>query len=335
MDPRQLVEEVHRRRARAHDVPGLRVFWVTLAEDRDKFIVRLRRTRGNFPLVPVILRRPGLFSDPNAVMNDVTTIISDARDDIIGMKKYAQEHNCVDLIVLSRSELALTVTASPLQLPEWFPVMPGRTVAAHIDDLTWSVHVSLSDGVVAQNDLRRLLYEVDVALLSRIQETLLADYRKVQGLWGCICREGENDIAPVLQDIGKRLGHIKNSYEFRPSTSKNPTLVGRLWFEANKTSPDKLPRVAKALACALRANEPSAATEMASLMAVLNRPTSPITDVGTRWSFLLIVTLRSACQLVTAAAHADEYPMFPDVLLRATSLDFRRFLDESVQSLRS
>ena len=335
MDPKQLVEEVHRRRNNTNDVSGLRVFWVTLSEDRDEFVDRLRHTRGKLPLVPVILRRPGLFRDPNSVMNDVTTIITDARDDIIGMGSRARKHNCVDLVVLSRSELALAVTASPLQLPEWFPVMAGRTVAAHIDDLTWSVHVSLSDRVVAQNDLRRLLYEIDVALLTRIQQTRQADYRKVQALWSYISRDGENDVALVLQGIEETLGRTTNPYEFRPSTSRSPTVVGRLWFEANKNSPDKLPTVAKALAGALCANGPNIARDMASLMAVLNRPTSPIADVGTRWSFLLIVTLRSACQLVTAAAHADEYPMFPSVLLRATSLDCRQFLDEAIQILHS
>ena len=142
MDATQLVEEVHRRRARPHELTGLRVFWVTLSEDRDQFVDKLLKARGNLPLVPVVLRRRGLFLDPNSVMNDVTTVISDARDDIISISKCAQEHNHLDLLVLSRSELALAVTSSPLRLPEWFPVMPGQTVAAHIDDLTWSVHVS-------------------------------------------------------------------------------------------------------------------------------------------------------------------------------------------------
>ena len=72
----------------------------------------------------------------------------------------------------------------------------------------------------------------------------------------------------------------------------------------------------------------------ASLAAVLNRPSSPIGEARVRWAFALIVTLRSACQLVTAAAHDDSYPRFPTALLRSTSLDLRRFLDAAVAKLR-
>ena len=85
----------------------------------------------------------------------------------------------------------------------------------------------------------------------------------------------------------------------------------------------------------MRADRLKPGSDSASLIGVLNRPSSPIEDIGTRWSFHLIVTLRSACQLVSAAAHADEYPLFPDVLLRVTSLDLRRFLDDAIRILKS
>lgn len=53
-----------------------------------------------------------------------------------------------------------------------------------------------------------------------------------------------------------------------------------------------------------------------------------------RWAFELIVTVRGACQLVTAAAHADEYPRFGAQLLQSTSHDLRSFLDGAVKKLR-
>ena len=212
----------------------------------------------------------------------------------------------------------------------------GREVAASIDNMTWSVHGSLSDGVVAENELQRILYDLDKALLARICQIWKSDHRRMNALWECIRRKDDSEIAHVLQGVDKTLGDVKNPSSYRPSTVKNPTIVGRLWFEANGNSPDKLPKVAKALAEALRADQLDLGGSVATLMAVLSRPTSPIHNTVTQWwSFQLIVTLRSACQLVTAAAHADQYPRFPDVLLRATSLDLRRFLDESVQILES
>ena len=46
------------------------------------------------------------------------------------------------------------------------------------------------------------------------------------------------------------------------------------------------------------------------------------------------MTVRGACQLVTAAAHADEYPRFGAQLLQSTSHDLRSFLDGAVKKLR-
>ena len=56
-------------------------------------------------------------------------------------------------------------------------------------------------------------------------------------------------------------------------------------------------------------------------------------DARVRWAFCLIVTVRGACQLVTAAAHADEYSRFGAQLLQSTSHDLRSFLDEAVMKL--
>ena len=291
--------------------------------------------RGDLPLVPVILRIPGLFRDPNAVMNDVASILLDTKQEIMDMVDCARRCNGVGLVVLSRGELRLAVTSSPLRLPEWFPVMAGKDVAARIDDLTWSVHVRLSDDVVAVNDLQRILYELDKAIVVRIQEALKSSHRHVQALWDRIRRRDESDFSHVLQQIDKTLDSITNPIDFRPSVSRSPTMVGRLWFEANRNSPDELRRVAKALTGALRMDQSDLQGDVMTLMAVMNRPTSSIDNPGARWSFHLIVTLRSACQLVTAAAHADEYPRFPEVLLRATSLDLRRFLDQAVWILKS
>ena len=336
MHPEQLVEEVRRRRERVQDISGLHVFWITLpGENRDEFATALRQVRGDWPLVPVILRTSGLFRDPNAVMNDVASILQDAKDEIMAMVDCVRQWKGVDLVLLSRSELRLALTSSPLRLPEWFPVMPGQTVAAYIDDLTWSVRVRLSDGVVALNDLRRIIYELDRALLARILETRRADHRPAQALWDRIRRQDESDIELVLQGIDAKLRSITNLDDFRPSTSRSPTMTGRLWFEANRNSPDKLRKVAEALARALRADRLDPGRDDVSLIGVLNRPSAPIEDMGTQWSFHLIVTLRCACQLMTAAAHADEYPLFPDVLLRATSLDLRRFLDDAIRMLKS
>ena len=228
-------------------------------------------------------------------------------------------------------------TSSPLVLPEWFPVRPGQTAPIRIEDLTWSAAVALSDEASGLDDLRRILYEVDRALLVRLRWSRRGDRRRTQSFWdlalGRTAGRGidEKFIDGEMERIERTLATIRNPTGYRPSVSKSPTVVGGLWAHANKTAPDGLLKMAKALANALDLGEVG---DDDSLVAVLNRPSNPVDDAGVRWSLGLIVTLRTACQLATAAAHADDYPRFSAVLLRSTSENVRRFLDSAAAKLR-
>ena len=301
--------------------------------ERDKFAEELKTLRGEWPLIPVTLRESGLFQDPNAVMNDVAAIIENSKNDILSIGQAVQHHGHTDIIVISRRELRLAVSSSPIQLPGWFPIAKRETVVAKIDDLTWSINVSLSDSVLFLDDVHRLLFEIDKTLLFRIQETKNIDSGNVQSLWNYIRRDDETNIFNTIENVQRTLESVVTPNNFRPSTVRDPTFVGRLWYAANKYSPDRLPRIAKALAISLRTNEMILPNSGTSIFAVLCRPTNPISDIGVLWSFNLIVSIRSACQLVTASAHADQYPLFSSSLLRMTSLDLRLFLDNAIQRL--
>lgn len=334
MNPEQVVEEIRRRRERQRGVSALNVYWMTLSGDRDEFMHELQQVRGESPIVPWILRKSGLFRDSNSVMNDVTIILTEVQDEIRDVAEYARQRHGVDLVVIARDELRLAITSSPILLPDWFPLMPEQTVTARIDDLTWSINVAMSDEVVALGELQQILYELDRLIVARILDILKKDHNQMQALWSRIRIEQENARAG-LGAIEKLLGEVRNPADFRPSTARSPTMVGRLWSQVNRSSPDELPRLSKALASALQVGDLDISGEEASLEGVLNRPSNHIEDSGSRWCFHLLVALRSACQLVTAAAHADEYPLFPDALLRSVSRDLRWFLDGAVQILEA
>ena len=335
MTPEQVVEEIRRRRERAHGVVALSVYWVALTGDRDQFRSELQQVRGESSIVPWILREPGRFHDPNAVMNDVTFILSNLQQEILEIAEYTRRRGGVDVVVLARNELRLAVTSSPVQLPDWFPVMSDRTVTARIDDLTWFVNVAMSDEVVALGELQRILYELDMLMVTRIRNILEKDHNHVQALWSRIRVKEEERPRAGLDGIRKSLGEIRHSSDFRPSTARSPTMVGRLWSQVNRSSPEELPGLSKVLARALQVDDLDITDGRASLEGVLNRPSNQIGDTSARWCFHLLVTLRSACQFVTAAAHADEYPLFPDALLRSVSLDLRQFLDGAIQILKA
>lgn len=319
---------------RSRDGRPLRVFWVTVAADRDDFAASVAGLLEGQAAVPIVLRTGG-FVNPDSVMRDVAELLDGSRSDLLKARDAAIRQGGVDVVVVSRKELSLTNTSSPILLPDWFPVSPGHTTAVSIDDLTWTAAVAVSDRSLTLDDLRRILYDLDRALVARLTDTLRRDRRRAQAFWDLT--QGEDGRgARMTEELARMediLGEIRNPTDYRPSAGKGHTMIGRLWAHTNRTSPDRLGRTANALAHALDLGD--AGNQDMSLAAVLGRPTNPIGDRRVRWAFCLTITVRSACQLVTAAAHADEYPRFAVSLLKSTSLDMRRFLDAAVTRLET
>ena len=310
----------------------LRVFWVWVRGDRDDFMRKLTQLRARSPVVPWVLRR-AVLQNPNSVMSDVGEILNDAREEIEAVRDAAAKAGGVDLVLLGRADLKLADTSSPILLPDWFPVAPGQTPAVRIKDLTWSARVRLSDPTVELDDLRRILHDVDHALTNRLQASLKTDHRLTNALWDHIGGKGEK-IDDALRHMKAHLRKVSNPAAYRPSVAHGrSTMVALLWAHANSKAPDAVLKTARALADGLRIEDDDVPGTDASLVAVLNRPSSRM-DARVQWAFCLIVTVRGACQLVTAAAHADEYPAFGAQLLQSTSLDLRSFLDDAATKLR-
>lgn len=327
LEPKTVVENLSSR-----PPEPLRVFWVRVGGDRNTFERHLVQLRAQCPIVPWVLRKPALFQNPNSVMSDVLEILNDAREEIQAVQNAATKAGGLDLVVLGRTDLKLADTSSPILLPDWFPVAPGQTPPVRIEDLTWSARLSLSDPTLALDDLRRILHDLDHALTNRLQVSLETDHRLTNSLWNRIRRKGR--ISDDLPRMKAKLNTVSNATAYRPSVAHSLTVVGLLWGYANSKAPDDLQRTAGALADALQIEDADVERDDASLAAVLNRPANPM-DARVRWAFALIVTVRGACQLVTAAAHADEYPRFRAQLLQSTSHDLRSFLDDAVARLRT
>ena len=313
----------------------MRVFWVRVPGDRDGFERDLTRLRARSPVVPWVLRR-AVLQNPNSVMSDVSGILNDAREEIEAVRDAAAEEGGVDLVLLGRADLKLADTSSPILLPDWFPVVPGQTPPVRIEDLTWSARVPLSDPTLALDDLRRILHDVDHALANRLQASRKIDHRLTNSLWDHVGRKDEK-IGDALGRMKADLAKVSNPTDYRPSVAHGrSTMVGLLWAHANSKAPDTVQKTAKALAYGLRIEDDDVDRNDASLVAVLNRPPDwKKMDARVQWAFCLIVTVRGACQLVTAAAHAAEYPLFGAQLLQSTSHDLRSFLDDAVAKLRS
>lgn len=323
----QVVDEV-RRRPSAEE---LRVFWVLVFdESRDRFAEDLaaRAIGADRATVPWVVRDPGVFNDANSVMTDVADVLEAARAEI---EARGDTVAGVDLVLLARRELNMADASSPVQLPDWWPVerARGALIATTVQDLTWATGVPLSDEVAALGDLARLLYELDVALVERLAR-MSSNKRNTQSIDDTVF---DGRLAACLAASERKLKEVSDASRYRPSArpGRNDSVVARLWGHMNSCNPGDLPRVARSLEKALGVERDDFGD--LPLVGVLNRPTNPVADKGTESCMFLLVALRSACQMLTAGAHADEYPRFPVLALRALSLDIRKYLDRVVSIL--
>ena len=244
--------------------------------------------------------------------------------------------NHLDVVLIARRELELESSSSPIVLPSWFPISPSTSVTATIMDLTWSTHVSLSAEELHAGEIASLLFDLDRELIRNLRVSHLRDHRLVNSLHDALKRKTDKSVSftDLLSRAAETLGRVRNPRDFRP-TRRDPTIAGHLWNLANATAADGLPKRAKSLAKAL--DLPSGAVEgrHESLVTVLGRPSLRLDDPSQRWSLNLIVTTGAACQLLTAAHHADDYAEYPLPLVRSLSRDTRKSLDQAVSVLGS
>lgn len=330
-----MVDEIRRRSRDRSD--SLSFYWIASAAVRDEFAREIREQSPDLPICPIVVRTQG-FENPNAVAEDLLRALDTesvrlelCRANLAERMRAARR---VDIVLIARRELELESSSSPLVLPEWFPLWPSELVTATISDLTWSTHISLDAEDVRVGDIARLVFDLDRELARRLRASHERDHRLVNSFVDLLKKDGEGpSFTRLLSDAEAVLERVTNPRGYRPRISRRTSLVGRIWLLANTTPPDGLRRAAKGLVSALDLPAGVGRDAHEGIVTVLSRPSSPITDPRQRWSFNLIVTLRAACQLITAAAHADEYSAYPLPLVRSMSRDIRASLDNAVERL--
>ena len=224
------------------------LYWVAVNGDRDRIAREIVGARRRAPIVPWVLRSAG-FDEPNAVGIDATRLLERARSEVLAVSQSARMTGAVSVVILSRRELGMSVSASPMLLPQWFPVDGGLTVTARIRDLTWVVRVPISDRSSSVSEMQRLLFELDGTILERAKRHAMDDQQFPRGLFDLIGAQGST--MDVLLSFEQAHARTLNPSAFRPST-RGGTLVGVIWGHVNATSPDRLHRTAKAMNRALQ-----------------------------------------------------------------------------------
>lgn len=313
----------------------LSVFWYAVASDRENFAERLRAAVAHLPIVVLVVRTAG-FDNPNAVMNDLVDLLERHRDAVLEtMGPHLGQCQSCALVLLGRSQLAVAQVSSPVALPGWFPMGGGTAAHCTIVDLTWTATGPLSAVTDDVADLCERLFAIDGTVLSRLQQVYERNHSAGQHLMLLLAEHGcEGRLPEFLETAAKYRAGVTAARGFRPTTKKVQTFVGAAWRLTQGRAPEALSKPAKALAAALDVTA-NGRVGHESIVTVLARPTEPDPDWGRRFCRNLLVVVAAASQLITAAAHSDDYGDYPLPLLRLVVSDLRTSLIAAEQYLRA
>lgn len=324
--PERLFSIVKELRSRSDD--PVQVYWHTVPAGRDAFHRDLLKLVAHEPILPVVLRGDG-FTNPNAILSDLNRLIEQHRDEFMHQRfANAQESMPVLLILLSRVEFLVPQLSSPTVLPSWFPCVGGQTCTVLIRDLAKSGDGLMSAPEAHIADLCSAIYEFDAAVCRRLRRMHEADKRNTAALHSVLFPTDPKPerFVQFLDDAEGFLSGVRNPEGYRPSHKDGGCVAARLMGLFFKATPDELTKQADKLKTSLGLVALPADAPPEPMCAVLFRPTNPDKDAGRRLARAMIVVVYAACQFVTAAAHADNYPRYPLSLLRAQSYDLRSSL---------
>lgn len=324
-----VVDNVRRRLAAS--TTTVNVYWLRVHGNRDAYCDQLDLAFAADPAL-VLVVRDVRFDDPNSVGSDFVCLLEKNRT-LCENRLRNGSWETFAVILLSRTDLQLLQAASPATMPTWFTTHAGHSVQVAIEDLTWSTDAALDAQEVKVGDLAERLMMVEGALLRRLRT--VHDTRKdySSALLQLIRRNEAETFSFILDQAAAYRDSITNPGSFRPSRRNAESLVARLWSVSQETASDALTKPSKALALALQCSDSRDMSSYQTLHSVLRRPSSREPSVALRFTRSLLVSIGQTCQLLTAAAHADDYPRYPVQLLKSVSLDLRRTLAEGEQFL--
>jgi hypothetical protein len=322
----RLVGELVAEKLRATKDP-ITVLWSCTSEDREKYAMEVSRAGGR-GVVPLIIRGVA-FDDPNVILQDLALLIEQNKP---AFGRFVSEDELgklerVAIVLVSRVPLRVLQVASPIALPQWFPVAPGETHNIVIEDVTWQINASLGCEELRIDEIGFALYRLEGCIIDRLEMVLSSDLRNGTMSFVALLQKyaGANKpCSEILAGAVRARNAVRNPYHFRPKSTEPSSVIAMLWRIANETPPDGLSKVGRQIADALVVGDHALADP---LIAVITRPSNPDTSDAVRGGRALVATVRAACQLTTAAAHADAYGSYPLLVLRALSYDIRTALD--------
>jgi hypothetical protein len=305
----------------------LSAYWLSLVGDRNAYAETLQALLGDRGMAVLIVRQDG-FDNPNALMVDLVHLLEHNRERFLAaIARPRPDPDRIGLVLLARIELAMGQGTSPVTWPEWVPAVGTRETSCFITDVTRRVEAPLDAEEVDVGRLQRALHAVERALLRRLlavhEHTPTAHNALLQN----ISRRSDVSWLEFLAGARHEVQKIAAVDSYRPSVRYGKSVVSRLWGHSLKGTSQDVTTIATALAAALdMAPDEPLDTWWEGLPTVLARHPGPALPPPERFCRHVVVTLATACQYATCAAHSDDYAQYPVNLLVSVIDDLHRAL---------
>jgi hypothetical protein len=323
LSAQRILENIRDRSDRANE--HILVFWCQILSNREEMCRKINAQKGDLDIVPIALRGSG-FDNPNSILSDLNNLIRDHKDQFErGPEPFSQHANPIILLLLSHTAFTLPQISSLITLPDWFPKAGGHSIFVTIEDLTAVARGPLNSPESHIADLSEKVFSLETVMVSRMSFVVQNDRHSGQSLFSLIKR-GDETYLDFLSGSLKYHGEVQNPRGFRPSLKENRCFTGRLVYLMSTTTSGEISKRAKALAVALGLPE-QLSLPLDSLVSVLLRPTNREPIASINFARNLLTTVYASSQLLTAAAHSDDYSPYPILLLQSMSFNLRTVLD--------
>ncbi len=306
------------RRFHQQQTEDIEAFWIESPGSRQQLAIELQARAEGLPILVTTVGRDR-FMDPNGIVDDLSLTIQeneawftpDRRELVIQDQKFS-------IVLVSKRPLGVPQISSPVSLPDWFPLWPGRLLTANITSVFSSITLSLASQDIPEAAINKALFGLEQSLCNRLEAVLRSDPTASDQFMTFVASSASAPanlaelIASSRQGLQSRTGD-----EFRPGGSVESGFIvsqlARIWRDC---PPKDRQTLATHAAEALGLSEASAIDIQFSLTALLTRGKEKLPTVPAHITFFrnLMVTVSDVVQFINGIHHADEFPQFPAVL---------------------
>lgn len=296
----------------------IEAFWIESTGSRQQLATELQGLAEDLPILVTTVVR-GRFIDPNGIVDDLSlTILENEAWFTPGRRELVIRGQKFSIVLVSKRPLGVPQISSPVSLPDWFPLWPGRLLTANITSVFSSITISLASQDIPLAAINNALFALEQSLCNRLDAVLRSAPSASGPLMSVVV--GSTSTSASLADLiaSSRLGlQSRTGDEFRPGGAADSGFIvsqlARIWRDCNPKDRQKL---AAHAADALGLSVASAIDIQFSLTALLTRGKEKLLTVPDHITFSrnLMVTVSDVVQFINGIHHADEFPQFPAVL---------------------